>query len=174
MKLIIFVKITNMNNRVKTILEEYNLSASKFADIVGVQASGISHILSGRNKPGYDFIRKVLIAFPEVSSDWLILGNGNMKREITTETHKQSAEGNPSSELNMSIAEEATLFNSQLNSLQSEPAISHSEPVFPMVDRESTVQQLGSKRSPDTYPDKQAEKIIILYSDKSFSEYSPE
>ena len=161
-----------MNNRIRTILEEYNLSASKFADIVDVQASGISHILSGRNKPGYDFIRKVLIAFPEVSSDWLILGKGNMKREIPTDTNSLPVD-KPSSCIS-EIKEDANLFNSQSTNNLTEVAVDQSKLLPSASTRETDTQQQGVSRLFSESAGKLMEKVIIFYSDKTFSVYSPE
>ena len=64
----------DINDRVRMIINSQNLTASAFADKIGVQRSNVSHVLSGRNKPSYEFIEKLLNAFPNVSSDWLILG----------------------------------------------------------------------------------------------------
>lgn len=50
------------------------LTAASFADRIGVQRSNVSHVLNGRNKPGYEFIVKVIKAFPNVSSHWLLTG----------------------------------------------------------------------------------------------------
>ncbi len=61
-------------DRFKYLMKLNNLSASAFAEKVGVQPSSISHILSGRNKPSLEFIQKVLVQFPKVSADWLISG----------------------------------------------------------------------------------------------------
>jgi Helix-turn-helix. len=63
------------------------MSASAFAEKVGVQPSSISHILSGRNKPSLEFIQKVLIQFPKVNADWLISGKNNTE-EFTTNPEK--------------------------------------------------------------------------------------
>ena len=60
-----------------------NLSASTFADKIGVQRSSVSHILSGRNKPSLEFIQKVLNEFPKVSAEWLINGKTNIENENT-------------------------------------------------------------------------------------------
>ena len=60
--------------RFKYLMKLNSLSASAFAEKVGVQPSSISHILSGRNKPSLEFIQKVLAQFPKVSADWLISG----------------------------------------------------------------------------------------------------
>ncbi len=67
-----------MNDRFKKLMLHYNMSPSNFADEIGVNRPGISHIISGRNKPGVDLIQKVLKRFPEVSTDWLLMGIGSM------------------------------------------------------------------------------------------------
>lgn len=69
-----------MKDRIQQILAEKNLSASKFAEKIDVQPSGISHIISGRNKPGMDFIVKCLNAFPDINPDWFVLGKGPIYR----------------------------------------------------------------------------------------------
>jgi transcriptional regulator with XRE-family HTH domain len=61
-------------NRIKQLMHDNELSAAAFADIIGVQRSSISHILSERNKPSLDFILKILHAYPSVSSEWLLKG----------------------------------------------------------------------------------------------------
>ena len=67
-----------MKDRILEIIKYYNLSSSQFANEIGIQRSAISHILSGRNKPSLDLILKILNKFPEINTDWLILGNGEM------------------------------------------------------------------------------------------------
>ncbi|MEH6705956.1 MULTISPECIES: helix-turn-helix transcriptional regulator [Galbibacter] len=64
-------------NRLEKVLDFYDLSASAFADKVGVQRSSISHLLSGRNNPSLDFIMRILENFPEVELYWLLNGKGN-------------------------------------------------------------------------------------------------
>jgi transcriptional regulator with XRE-family HTH domain len=67
-----------MKERLVQLMSHHGLTAARFADEIGVQRSGISHILSGRNQPGYDFILKTLLKFPDIDSDWLLTGRGNM------------------------------------------------------------------------------------------------
>jgi len=62
--------------RLQQIMKFNSLSASAFSDTIGVQRSGISHLLSGRNKPSLDFVLKVVNAFPEVDLYWLLNGKG--------------------------------------------------------------------------------------------------
>ena len=73
-----------MNRRLQQFLELEQLKPAQFADIMGIQRSNVSHILSGRNKPGFDFIQKFLLKFPSVNPDWLLLGRGKPLREQNT------------------------------------------------------------------------------------------
>ncbi len=70
------VNIERFSKRLKKIIDYYDLSASSFADKIGVQRSSISHLLSGRNKPSLDFILKVLETFEDVTWEWLLLEKG--------------------------------------------------------------------------------------------------
>lgn len=62
-------------------METLEYTPSVFADEVGVIRSSISHIMSGRNKPGVELLQKVLKRFPEVSAEWLLAGLGPMFRD---------------------------------------------------------------------------------------------
>jgi transcriptional regulator with XRE-family HTH domain len=81
-----------MKNRILKILNNEGLSATKFADIIGVQRSSISHIISGRNKPSFDFISKTLEKFPDINAEWLINGKGNMYKEDIQTKDEQKKE----------------------------------------------------------------------------------
>ncbi len=71
--------------RLEILLEYYGLSASAFADSIGVQRSSLSHLLSGRNKPSLDFILKIIAYYPEVDLYWILNGKVEFpKQELTT------------------------------------------------------------------------------------------
>ncbi len=68
----------NISERVQFILKHYNLTAGSFADKMGIQKSSISHLLSGRNKPSFQFLSKLVKAFPEINLNWFITGDGDI------------------------------------------------------------------------------------------------
>lgn len=70
----------------------FGISSTQLAEKMGVQRSSISHILSGRNKPSFDFIVKLMEQFPELNADWVLLGKGNMLKS-TLNTPKKEQEG---------------------------------------------------------------------------------
>lgn len=71
-----------MKERLIQLLDLEQLTPSKFADIIGVQRSSISHVISGRNKPSFDFLQKTLKAFPGLNAAWLMLGEGTMYEQM--------------------------------------------------------------------------------------------
>lgn len=71
------MNVADFTKRIDRILKFHDLSASAFADKIGVQRSSISHLLAGRNKPSLEFVMKVTSAFPEVDLYWLLHGEGH-------------------------------------------------------------------------------------------------
>jgi transcriptional regulator with XRE-family HTH domain len=84
------VNISEFTIRLKKILDHYDLSASLFADKIGVQRSSISHILSGRNKPSLDFILKITNTFTDVDIYWLLNGKGSFPKKAIVADASQS------------------------------------------------------------------------------------
>ena len=74
---------TEFSERLKRIMEFYQLSASGFADRIQVPRSSISHLLSGRNKPSLDFVMKVIKEFDQVELYWLLNGKGNFPTQVS-------------------------------------------------------------------------------------------
>lgn len=74
------INIDDFVKRLENILDYYGLNASAFADKIGIQRSGMSHLLSGRNKPSLDFIMKILEVFPDVDLYWILTGKGNFPK----------------------------------------------------------------------------------------------
>lgn len=77
------------SDRLKMILDHYQLTASAFADSIEVGRSSISHILSGRNKPSLDFILKVLHAYPNIDLYWLMNGKGTFLKSTEPTPKKE-------------------------------------------------------------------------------------
>jgi len=75
-----------MKERILQLLDLEHLTPSKFADLIGVQRSSVSHILSDRNKPSFDFLQKTLKTFPGLKAEWLMLGDGPMYDQMGRES----------------------------------------------------------------------------------------
>lgn len=71
--------------RLEILFEYYSLSASAFADKIGVQRSALSHLLSGRNKPSLDFVMRIIENYPDVDLYWLLNGMGSFPKNNVVE-----------------------------------------------------------------------------------------
>jgi len=147
-----------MKERILAFLQNENKSYAQFAEEIGVQPSGISHILSGRNNPSLDFIIKMLLKYPSLSADWILFGRGAMYKYV------------------------------------SQPTLFDAEPQFEAVKAVSPLEGvIGTPLSPDIHEgvgngsdskemesqevsngNKRLTRVLLFYSDKSFSEYRPE
>lgn len=75
-----------MKERILEFLKAENKSSAQFAEEIGVQPSGISHILSGRNNPSLDFVLKMLEKYHFLSTEWLLFGRGSMYKDSRMQT----------------------------------------------------------------------------------------
>lgn len=80
-----------MREKLLDLMKNEGLKSSQLAEMLGINPAGISHILAGRNKPGFDLLQKILRRFPRISPDWLLLDQGPMYR------NEEAAANNPAS-----------------------------------------------------------------------------
>ena len=73
-----------MNTRLKQFLAAENISQSQFADTIKVVRASVSHVLSGRNNPSYEFMRAIMLSYPHLNMEWLMLGKGRMYKDAST------------------------------------------------------------------------------------------
>ena len=80
-----------MKEKLQQLMKSEGLTSSRMAEILGIQPSGISHILAGRNKPGFDLLQKILRRFPRVNPDWLLLDSEQMYRTENPESSSSTS-----------------------------------------------------------------------------------
>ena len=78
-----------MNDRLKQFLLAENITQAQFADNLNVVRASVSHVLSGRNKPGFDFIKAIMLKYPRLNIEWLIFGKGKMYKDSPAAAEEQ-------------------------------------------------------------------------------------
>lgn len=73
-----------LNKRIIEIMVRLDLNKTAFAKELNVSLPLITHITTGRNKPGIDIIQKIILIFDTINPDWLLNGTGDMFRNKTT------------------------------------------------------------------------------------------
>ena len=159
-----------MEEKLRKLMKFEGINSTKLAEILGIQASGISHIMSGRNKPSFDFLVKLLQHFPQINPDWLLLDKGPMYRD---EVKKKNS---PSLTPAIPTIAPAELFDTTKDSIAQASSPEEEKDIIPAdTDKQSPTnefpQQTGDRNRDN---DSQIEKIVIFYSDHTFSSYRPE
>lgn len=67
-----------MKDRIIKLMQTYGLNNVEFADRIGISTSSLSHILNERNKPSLDVVLRIHKAYPALSLQWLLCGEGSM------------------------------------------------------------------------------------------------
>lgn len=143
-----------MKEKLEILLREKRHTATSLARLLEIQPSAISHILSGRNKPSFDLVVKILRLFPDINPDWLLLDGSEMLRSSAS-----SGPVSHSTTPDIFTTPSEPLFDVDANieSVASENSTKNSMPaIFQSVKN-------GGKR---------VERIIILYSDRTFETYT--
>lgn len=158
------VNIDDFIKKLEIILDYYGLSASAFADKVGVQRSSLSHLLSGRNKPSLDLILKIVENFPEVDLYWIINGKGNFPKSET----QNEVISVPSAPISKMQTEEIKTEN-QPNLFSTEPSIEKNRADENFQNNFSNMRIMESQKN-----DSDIDRIVIFYKNGTFKNYSPE
>ncbi|MFA5648690.1 MAG: helix-turn-helix transcriptional regulator [Bacteroidales bacterium] len=137
-----------MKSRLQKIISAEGLTPAQFAELIGMQRSSISHILSGRNNPSFDMLQNILTKFSKINPNWLIMGKGDMYQKAiqTSLFTEQSSSEQP--------VKTPSLTNSTLNA--------------------DAVAQSKVKPPEDLLFGKNVERVIVFYKDKTFTEYLPD
>ena len=129
-----------MEIRIKQLINDVEMNSAQFASEIGIAASSLHHIVSGRNNPSLDVIQKILQRFPNINAEWLINGKG--------EAYK-----------NKDIIQK-DLFDKNTNDEG-------------LREESNFTTKAKSNKQLSLSEDKEIEKIIIFYKDKSFELYRP-
>ena len=81
-----------MNNRLQQFLAAENITQASFANTIEVAPASVSHILQGRNKPGFDFLVSMSEHYPELNLEWFLTGKGKMYKNTGGDTRGDTSE----------------------------------------------------------------------------------
>jgi DNA-binding XRE family transcriptional regulator len=154
-----------MRNRISQIMHHVGLTPAKFAEVINIQRSAMSHITTGRNNPSLDVVLKILEKYPFVDPEWLLYGKGEMIRKNK---------------------------NTASTSVQQDLFSSTSPPQTPVVETVSTVAPKNRQEKRVEEPQnnmkhiiqepvvikkiesRNVSKIMIFYSDNTYETFIPE
>ena len=162
-----------MNHRLQQFLSAENITQAQLADTLSVARAGISHILAGRNKPGYDFISALMKHYPNLNIEWLMLGKGKMYKQdnslfdISGNEISQVSDTLPKSEPaieDVQAVDELTL--------EDDSPIAQSSSESKPIEKSLNISEINTldKLLQTSVNQRKVSKIIVLFNDGSFQE----
>lgn len=79
--------------RIKELIARKEMSETSFAKLIGVSQRTLNNYMNGRT-PSLEVLDAILSAFPEVSAEWLLRGEGDMLKNSGTMTGSNQGDGN--------------------------------------------------------------------------------
>lgn len=143
-----------MKERILEFLRYENKSSAQLAEDIGVQPSGISHIVSGRNNPSLDFVLKMLEKYKYLSTDWLLFGKGEMYKDKQVQ----------------SLFDEAPTLRNERDSDTSDSSAHENNIDFQNFNSNRSESKTISSSMSDKY---KVVKMVWFYDDNSFEEFLP-
>lgn len=155
-----------MNTRLKQFLAAENISQSHFADTIRVVRASVSHVLSGRNNPSYEFIKAIMVAYPHLNMEWLLVGKGKMYKETSPAPDIRQSEPTPVRQ-ELLFADEDD--EDPIITVQESPI---TMPVIDYAPSAQTLSDINTLKEATQTPVKQRKvsKIIVMFDDGTYQE----
>ena len=135
-----------MKNRIKELIIQQKITSAQFASEIGIAASSLHHIVSGRNNPSLEVLQKIMARFPQINAEWLINGKGKQFKEVVQ------------GEL-FEVVPDDKVLNIEESTAKQKLVIENGSKI-----EESIIKSISTNKT--------IEKLIVLYSDKSFDIYN--
>ena len=148
-----------MKEKFQLLIKNEGLTQSRLADMLEIQPANISHIISGRSKPGFELLQKILRRFPRINPDWLLLDSDQMYRKDGDE----DLESTPQEGAKLNLTDKPA---PSFDSLFENRGPSQEQNL------ESNTQSQGAEIR-RVVTGVEVERVVVLFSDGSFKSYNP-
>jgi transcriptional regulator with XRE-family HTH domain len=154
--------------RIEKVMQLEKMNSAVFASAINIQGSTLSHILNGRNNPSLAVMQNILNRFPNISPEWLIMGQGTIEKNPKQSQSLDLFSFDDETNLNSTISDVKTIKKNaptnssiqKINEVNNEIALQKTqEPIS--VDDISRIKAIP----------RIVQKIIVYYSDTTFQEF---
>lgn len=152
-----------MKDRIKLVMESLHMGQQTFAQYIEMSPASLSSIFNGRTKPTINIVEAIKTKIPNISTEWLVFGQGSMYLD------SQEAEVIPSSSSNVDSVEPMPgLFDSSASPL-------NGQQITKGVDRmpKSGNYDLFSEVSKIDKRERKITEIRVFFDDNTWESFSP-
>lgn len=153
-----------MKDKITQLMKSERLTTSRLAELLEIQPSAVSHLVSGRNNPRYDLIIRILRRFPQINPDWLLLDSDVMYRDSEPFTAAPTAD--EGAEMALFDDDELLIANNAATEGSAQP----SNPTKPKSPQSAHMPRIPSQASSQTTAT--PIRVMVLYDDGSFESFA--
>lgn len=154
-----------MKDRIKQIMESMHMSQQVFAQFIDMSPASLSGIFNGRTRPTLNIVEAIKNKFPQINTDWLMFGTGEMYKQTSDETSKQPIDNAANQN------QEPTLDFGFDNSTTPQPTVESYQPQQP-------TKHLRAEQPAETVkiverPQRHVTEIRVYYDDLTYESFMP-
>lgn len=163
-----------MKERLERILRRYKLNQKEFAEKVGINKSTLSHIFSKNGRGGnlsQSTLEKIVYTFPDINMNWLRDGMGEMLRSNAAMVSQTTIDFN---DKQVQEPVKAAIEEPFVNNESAQKAVENE--IDNEIDNEiehSNIERLNQFPLHE-FNEKKIRRIVIFYTDNTFTDYLPE
>ena len=153
-----------MKDRMREIMESRKLSQKDFAQLLEISPGSLSSIFSGRTGPTNNHTQAIHKAFPDISINWLLFGEGEMLRNDNDSTLTSNAP-----EVQKTGAYGGDLFESKVPTSPSKTS-----PVSPEINpanARAIIEVLNANKSKNEPLKRQVKEIRVFFDDGTYETF---
>lgn len=169
--------MAEVRDRIRELIDHSGLSNKDFAEKIDINPAIISHILSGRNNPSLHVIQQITKVYTNVNTDYLLTGRGKLfDRAASSEMQESMDFEQPTASSNDAVRKVAPPGPTPLPSQEWKKEDVNTTPH--KQQESAAAKDKGERELTNVYTnvnreEKQIERVIIFYSDKTMEEYRP-
>ena len=159
-----------MKDRIRQIMESKHLTQQLFADYIGQSPATLSSIFNGRTRPTLNIVEAIKKKIPDINTDWLMFGSGDMYLAPNTPSGDLFSEADSPSdthpiEQNLMIDFDAAPQNAPQNAPQTPQNFNSVRTTHPEIAREE-VKHIDK-------PQRKVMEIRVFYDDQTWETFVP-
>ena len=153
-----------MKDRIKKIMESQHMTQQVFAEFINIAPATLSSIFTGRTQPTLKIVDAIKSKLPDISTDWLMFGNGQMYVG-SSDAEQENPEGHrePASDMMLQFDDSPAPSHGQVCASSVLPIVTAGS-----VQRQSKTIQKELYRSP-----RQITEIRVFYDDQTWETFVP-
>lgn len=166
-----------MKDRIKKIMELQHVTQQEFADMLSIAPATLSNIFTGRTRPTLAIVDAIKTRFPQVSTDWLMFGNGNMLVAGADSDENSASNANVEAQAMSNVEMAASVSQSSVGSVSmaDDAFLMGSRPTVEPETMSYAPQQVAAVevKKCDTTHQRRISEIRIFYDDQTWETFVP-